>query len=56
MKTIFGSFPKMRVISLIFKELLRVYQLNKPFLGGIGSFVLVILLHNIIEMRKIKMD
>lgn len=50
------SYPNIRVLSLIFKELLKVYELNKPFLGGIGSFVLVILVHNIIKMKGIEND
>ena len=39
----------MKIVGLVFKELLRIYQLNKPFRGGIGSFVLVILVHNILK-------
>lgn len=40
-------------ICLILKELLRVNGLNKPYKGGIGSYVLVILAHNILKLKNI---
>ena len=56
MKDIFNKYPNMKVVSLILKELLRIYELNKPFSGGIGSYVLVILVHNIIKMKGLEIS
>jgi len=52
MKELFEEHPSLKIVSLVFKELLRIYELNKPFKGGIGSFVLVILVYNILSMEK----
>lgn len=35
--------------ALLLKEVLRVNGLNKPFTGGIGSFVLVIMVYSILH-------
>lgn len=56
MQKIFSEYPSLKIVSLVLKELLRIYELNKPFKGGIGSYVLVILVHNIIKMTKLEMD
>lgn len=36
--------------------MLRIYELNQPFRGGIGSFVLSILIHNIIKIKKVEIN
>lgn len=53
LKEIFEAHPSLMSICLILKELLRVNELNKPYKGGIGSYVLVILVHNILRMKEI---
>lgn len=53
LKEIFENHPNLMTICLILKELLRVNGLNKPYKGGIGSYVLVILAHNILKLKNI---
>ena len=52
MKNIFEEYEDLKVVCLVFKELLSVHNLNKPFTGGISSYILVIMAHNIMKMRK----
>jgi DNA polymerase sigma len=52
MKELFEEQPSLKVVSLVLKELLRTYELNKPFTGGIGSFALVILAYNILSCER----
>ena len=54
MKNIFMQYPILKIVCLVFKQLLSIYELNKPFTGGIGSYVLVILVYNIVKMKNIK--
>jgi hypothetical protein len=56
MKEMFEDEPNLKVVALVFKELLRIYELNKPFRGGIGSYVLVILVHNLLKMREVPIN
>lgn len=44
------------MVCLVLKELLRVNELNKPYKGGIGSYVLVILVHNILKLKEVSFD
>ena len=50
MKDIFEEYSDLKIVCLIVKELLRVHDLNRPFTGGIGSYILVIMIHNILKM------
>jgi DNA polymerase sigma len=43
-------------ICLILKELLKANELNKPYRGGIGSYVLVILVHNILKLKDVDFE
>ena len=52
MKEIFEESADLKIVCLIVKELLRVYDLNRPFTGGIGSYILVIMVHNILKMNS----
>lgn len=56
MKNIFMKYPILKIVCLVFKQLLGIYDLNKPFTGGIGSYILVILVHNIVKMKNIKVN
>ncbi len=52
MKDIFDHYPTLMTICLILKEILRVNNLNKPYTGGISSYILVILTHNILKLKN----
>ena len=56
LKEIFDSHETLMVSCLIFKQLLRLYNLNKPYKGGIGSYSLVIMVYNILKMKNIEID
>jgi DNA polymerase sigma len=56
LKEIFENHPNLMTVCLILKELLRINELNKPFYGGIGSYVLVILVHNILRLKNVDLD
>ena len=51
MKQIFEKYEDLKVICLVFKELLSVYNMNRPFTGGMSSMNLVAMTHNIMKMR-----
>lgn len=38
------------------KDLLRVSNLNKPYIGGISSYVLVVLVYNILMRKDVPID
>lgn len=56
LKQIFDENESLMVTCLIFKQLLRIYKLNKPYQGGIGSYSLVILTYNILKMKNVVID
>jgi DNA polymerase sigma len=53
---LFNQQPSLKVLCLILKDLLRVSDLNKPYTGGISSYVLVVLVYNILVRKSVAID
>jgi DNA polymerase sigma len=53
---LFTQHPSLQVLCLILKDLLRVSNLNKPYIGGISSYVLVVLVYNILMRKEVAID
>lgn len=52
----FTQHPSLQILCLIMKDLLRVSNLNKPYIGGISSYVLVVLVYNILMRKDVPID
>jgi len=56
MKHLLEVYPDLKVIGLILKELLKITDLNKNYTGGIGSYILIMLVYNILKMKAVNFD
>ncbi len=56
LRQLFDESHSLRTISLIFKELLRKHNLNKPFTGGISSYVLVMMIYGILKQKDVQIN
>lgn len=52
-KLLQGVYPPLRPLVLVLKEFLRERRLNETFAGGIGSFLIVILVLSFLQYRRI---
>ena len=53
LKSIIESNSKIFPIFFVIKELFRRKKLNKPYKGGISSYVLVMMIYNILKFKKL---
>lgn len=52
LRELFESYPPLRTICLLYKEHMRMKSLNKPYKGGISSYVLVMLVYSILSRQN----
>jgi len=47
------EYPMLRPVCIVLKELLKLHDLNKPFTGGISSFVVIIMILAFLKLSPV---